>query len=283
MKSYKSLVDYIKDCNLKNIKVTNDCMAWIEYPDFNFIYNKLWLANSQDIDAGPMGVYPIKYPVIFKPIINLFGMSRGFKIINNEEEYNKNIKDGFFWEEYLDGEHNCIDLIIQEGEVKFTSALKSFSDGEGGFIYHSSIPDFELPEHLIFWLKLHFGDYTGCLNIETINELIIEGHLRLNGDFHLYDENFVKHLDLFFMERKWNLDFTIKKTNLLPIFVRKDFDMVNSENLKNKIIKILGINNIISFQQDNISSRCQSEWKSRLFMFEIKYLDFNLIQKIKNL
>ena len=33
-----------------------------------------------------MGVYPIKYPIVFKPIINLYGMSRGFMIINNEKE-----------------------------------------------------------------------------------------------------------------------------------------------------------------------------------------------------
>jgi len=283
MKLYKSLVDYIKLNNLENIKVTNDCMAWVEYPEYNFIYNKLWLANSQDIEAGPMGVYPISYPVIFKPIINLFGMSRGFKIINNEKEYNENIKDGFFWEKYLDGKHNCIDLIIQEGEVKFVSALESFSDGKGGFIYHTSIPDFELPEHIIFWLKLYFGDYTGCLNIETINGLIIEGHLRLNGDFHLYNLDFAKHLNSFYFDKKWSFNFNIKKTYLLPIFVKKEFKIENLDNLKNKIIEILGKNNIETFYQDDINSNCQSEWKSRLFMFEIKHLNFELIKKIKKL
>jgi len=283
MKSYKSLVDYKNNNNFENIKVTNDCTAWVEYPEYNFIYNKLWLANSQDIPSGPMGVYPVNYPVIFKPIINLFGMSRGFKIINNEKEYNENIKDGFFWEEYLEGEHNCIDLIIQKGEVKFVSALESFSDGKGGFIYHTSLPDFDLPEHLIFWLKLYFGDYTGCLNIETINGLIIEGHLRLNGDFHLYNLDFVKQLDLFYLNKEWNLNFEIKKTYLLPIFVEKDFKLENSEDLKNKVIEILGKNNMVTFYQDNINSECQSEWKSRLFMFEIKYLDFDLLKKIKNL
>ena len=61
VKKYMNLSDYIKKYNFKNIKVTDDTDAWIQNPDYNFIYNKLWIAQSQGISCGPMNVYPNKY------------------------------------------------------------------------------------------------------------------------------------------------------------------------------------------------------------------------------
>ena len=51
------------------------------FPKYHNIYNKLWLSEIQGVPCGPMGVQPGAYPVIMKPIINLFGMSReGLKL-----------------------------------------------------------------------------------------------------------------------------------------------------------------------------------------------------------
>ena len=281
-KQYKTLVDYINNLSLHNIKVTNDSSAWVEYPEFNFVYNKLWVAQSQEIESAPLGVYPNKYPIIFKPIINLLGMSRGFKKINNEKEYIENFKDGLFWEEYLEGEHNCIDLIIVKGDIKFYSCLKSYQNGSGTFKYHESLPDFKLPEHLIFWIKSYLSEYTGALNLETINGLIIECHLRLNGDFQLYDENFVKSLDNFYKNKTWEIkNFFLKKIYLVPIFIKKEdtkheiYKFINNsfKDLKKK----LTYNSILI---DNIESLCQSEHFSRVFMVETNCI--NSLNKLLN-
>ena len=84
MSTYKSLYNIIIDNNFSEKIFVNDSDAWLYNPDHQFIYNKLWIAQSQFIDCAPMEVYPNKYPVVFKPIINLIGMSRGFrKIIRN--------------------------------------------------------------------------------------------------------------------------------------------------------------------------------------------------------
>ena len=34
------------------------------------------------------------------------------------------------------------------------------------------MPDYELPIHIIEWIKLHLKDYTGSANIELINNKI---------------------------------------------------------------------------------------------------------------
>ena len=197
-------------------------------------------------------------------------MSRGFKIINNEEEYNNNIRDGFFWEEYLEGYHFCLDLIIVKGEIKFFSTIKSISGEKGTFLYHESILDYEIPPHIKYWIKHFMEDYTGAMNLEIINGLIIEVHLRLNGDFHLYNKNFVTNLDNLYEKGIWKLkNFKIKKKYLIPIFVSKDITQDKLILIKDKIIELSNKFKINSLMEDDINSNEQSEYLSRAFMIDV--------------
>lgn len=69
MTTYKTLTQIIKDNNLSDKIIINDSQAWINYPNYQFIYNKLWIAQSQFINCAPMNIYPEKYPVFFKLFI----------------------------------------------------------------------------------------------------------------------------------------------------------------------------------------------------------------------
>lgn len=276
MSTYSSLCEIIKKNNLSNKIITSDPMAWVNYPEYQFIYNKLWIAQSQFIDCGPMNVYPQKYPVIFKPIINLIGMSRGIKKINNEKEYDKYLKDGFFWEEFLDGDHYCIDLVLSKGNILFYSCLLSHPGENGSFDYHESIPEFELPEHIELWINNFLKDYTGCLNLEVINGIIIEAHLRLNGDYHLYNEIFSNKIsDVYEGIDVTFYDYKVEKLFLIPIFVYKDF---SKEVDKNRLMKEFLDNKITNVMLDNINSKYQSEYLSRFLIFSCDNLNkgFNI-------
>ena len=116
---YKSIDEIIDNLNLSENIIIDDFTAWEKFKDYRKFYNKLNLALLQNIEAGPMGIYPSKYPIIFKPIINLYGMSRGFKIIKSDKEYDKNIKDGLFWMEYFSGEQINLDFVILKEKIKF--------------------------------------------------------------------------------------------------------------------------------------------------------------------
>ena len=185
-KDYVSLNEFVEKYNLNEI-ITNDFDAWSKIKEYNFIYNKLWIAQSQNIESGPMGIEPNSYPIIFKPIINLFGMSRGFKVINDENEYNLYLKDGLFWMKYLIGNFYCIDLIIVNGLIKFYSCLQSFPNNDGTFKYHESLPDYILSDNIKIWIGKIFKNYTGCFNIEVIDNKIIEAHLRSAMENPLYN------------------------------------------------------------------------------------------------
>ena len=95
--------------NYPNIP-TNDKDAYQYYNKQCDLYNKLLLSQLQNLDAAPAGITPIKYPVIIKPIINLYGMSNGFKKINSLEEFREDKNIGLFWQTYLDGVQYNLDI-----------------------------------------------------------------------------------------------------------------------------------------------------------------------------
>ena len=276
MKDYNSLLSLTKKLNLNNI-ICNDIQAWKKYTNYHHIYNKLWVTESQNIDCGPMGILPENYPVIFKPIINLYGMSRGFEIVNNEEEYYDKLEDGLFWSPYFTGDHYTIDFIIINGVIKHSASLKCYADIKGSFKYHESIPDMNIPENVIKWISIHLKDYIGCANIEIINNNIIEVHLRLNGDYYLYDNNYTLELNKLFNENKWDLDYKINKKYLIPIFI-KESDTLLSINI-DILKKLLDNYNCDKLLIDNIDSLFQQDDIYRLIMFECDDLEKGLNAK----
>ena len=53
---------------------TEDSDAWLWYPKYRWVYDKLAVALSQGLVAAPHGVPPPAFPVFSKPTINLKGM-----------------------------------------------------------------------------------------------------------------------------------------------------------------------------------------------------------------
>ena len=60
--------------NIDDYCPKNDEDAWLLYPNYNFIYNKIFICQIQNLSYAPMPILPNKYPVVIKPIINLMGM-----------------------------------------------------------------------------------------------------------------------------------------------------------------------------------------------------------------
>ena len=118
-------------------------------------------------------------------------------------------------------------------------------------------------------IKVH-SNYSGPMNIEVINDVIIEGHLRLNGDFYLYDNNFVKNLSKLIDGEEYKLKVKKKKFYLFPYFVPNNFsqDIVNKEEIEEILLK----ENINNIRWDNLNSQFQRNDFNRLLMFKIHTL-----------
>ena len=65
-------------CRPPDVRIpTEDADAWSWYPDYRFVYDKIVIALSQGLDAGPHGVPPPCFPVFSKPITNARSLAGG--------------------------------------------------------------------------------------------------------------------------------------------------------------------------------------------------------------
>jgi hypothetical protein len=177
--------------------ITEDYQAWIEYPQYRWIYNKLELSIKLGYDAGPACVPITKTGnYIIRPIYNLYGMGIGShirKIDISEAKLMENhalIPPGYFWCEYFEGDHISIDFKRTKSPSGSIFAWKIFHAMQG-IENKKELTKFEK------WIRIELTDILlpdflneiDCpyLNIEMIGNKIIEVHLR-KGNQVLYGQ-----------------------------------------------------------------------------------------------
>lgn len=227
------IYDHLK-CNKNLIIPTNDIEAWNlpKNKEYQWLYNKLKVAQSQELDCAPMGIKPINYPVICKPLINLHGMGLNAYKINNEYDYYKyKFLSGNFWSEYLYGEFHSIDIILIKGKIEWYVCFRGEQDFElqGAFLYWELLPHYKLNIKIKYWVETNLSDYTGIINVECINNFIIECHLR-SGDINQIDlvsnkkdYKIMKNIINLYKNDEWEtIENKLPKIYLIPIFVTSD-------------------------------------------------------------
>jgi hypothetical protein len=159
---------------------TEDADAWQWYPQHRWVYDKLKVALSQNLEAGPHGTPPPRFPVFSKPITNLKGMGVGSRVLRSQADYEQNYTPGHFWMKLLDGRHVSSDLAVVGGVPRWWRHVTGKPAGGGTFDYWTvhAEPDAEIEARCGFWVREHLAGYTGMLNLETIGGTIIEAHLR---------------------------------------------------------------------------------------------------------
>jgi hypothetical protein len=159
---------------------TEDSDAWQWYPRYRWVYDKLAVALSQKLDAGPHGTSPPSFPVFSKPIVNLRGMGVGSRVLRSNADYERHSVPGHFWMTLLDGRHLSSDVAVVDGKPRWWRHVTGKPAGEGMFDYWTvhAAPDAEIEARCGAWVEKHLAGYTGMLNLETIGGAIIEAHLR---------------------------------------------------------------------------------------------------------
>jgi hypothetical protein len=161
----------------------DDCDAWIEYPEYRWVFNKLDLSLRLNYNAGPAGVAvstPGEY--IVRPIYNLSGMGVGAEIKYLDiDDYN--LPAGHFWCERFHGNHITINWKKEQGT--FVPAETAIGFREYGVpLYKFS--KWKLLDNIPSEIRL--PDFVNDIKIEKINtefigDKLIEIHLRWGIDF----------------------------------------------------------------------------------------------------
>jgi hypothetical protein len=187
---------------------TEDCDAWLWYPQHRWVYDKIAIAASQGLDAGPHGVPPPYFPVFSKPITNLKGMGVGSRLINTAAEYEENMTAGHMWTTLLQGRHISSDVAVVDGAPRWWRHVTAAPSGEGTFDYWTvhAAADAAIEDYCGTWIRRHLKGYTGIVNIESIGGRMIEVHLRISDQWpDLYGAGWVDALVRLYAEKRWTL------------------------------------------------------------------------------
>jgi hypothetical protein len=186
---------------------TEDSDAWQWYPAQRWVYNKLAVALSQGLDAGPHGTIPPRFPIFSKPIINLKGMGVGSRVLHSQADYDKHYTAGHFWMTFLEGAHVSSDVAIVQGKPQWWRHVTGKAANEGTFDYWTvhAEPDGDIETPCAEWVEENLPGYTGMLNLETIGGKIIEAHLRFADQWpDLYGPGWVEALVELYERGDWN-------------------------------------------------------------------------------
>lgn len=188
---------------------TEDFDAWAWYPNERWVYDKLAVAHSQGLPAGPHGTTPPRFPVFSKPIVNLKGMGIGSRIMRSAEDYERHYRPGHMWMPLLEGRHVSSDVAVVKGTPCWWRHATG-KPGRGGtfdfWTVHAAADD-EIEQRCGAWIGRHLAAYTGMLNLETIGGTMIEVHLRLSDQWpDLYGAGWVDALVRLYHEATWRFD-----------------------------------------------------------------------------
>lgn len=163
-----------------------DGQAFNKYKKHNFVYDKLWVAQSQGLMCGKLRDLKknenIKLPIFIKP---RWGHETAtskncFKIKNwNEIEKYKSIPD-MMWSEFIDANEQMTDFLIVKGVIVFQITYY-YSDTQNEFIddwkliSSNNKPNYKMIE----WVNTHLNNFTGPVNVQYRSDKIIEVGLRL--------------------------------------------------------------------------------------------------------
>ncbi len=193
---------------------TEDGDAWRWYPEYKWVYDKLAVAESQDLACAPHGIDPETFPVFSKPIYNMRGMGAGSGVLRTLKEYKHRQRPGHMWMQLLSGDHLSTDAAVVEGQVRWVRHTVG-APLEGGMFDHWTVLAAARPEveaYLTTWVQTYMPRYTGMLNVETIGGRIIEVHMRFADQWpDLYGAGWVEALVKLYADGVWEFDDTQRR------------------------------------------------------------------------
>jgi hypothetical protein len=203
---------------------TDDPDCWLLHPAHRWIYDKLRIAESQGLAAGPHGVPPAAYPIFSKPIVNLRGMGIGSRVIASPAEMQQFSTPGHMWMTLLTGRHVSTDCAVEDGRIVWSRHATGAPWDNGMFRYWTvhAAANPELEQRLATWTLRHMRGYSGMMNFETIGGSIIEAHLRFADQWSdLYGQGWVEALVRLYAEGRWSFDGEARVDGYsMPLFAR---------------------------------------------------------------
>lgn len=163
-----------------------DKKAYNQNPHYNFVYDKLWVTKSQNVPCGRIENIKkddnINYPIFIKPRWGHKSASSKncFKVKNYEQlQKYKHLPD-MMWSEFVNGKETMTDYILLHGEVIYEITYE-YSEDQYVFTekWKYISPENKGNKIIENWISTYMQGYSGAVNVQYRNDIIIEVSLRL--------------------------------------------------------------------------------------------------------
>lgn len=163
-----------------------DNQAFYKYKEHNFVYDKLWVVQSQGLLGGELKNLKqndnIKLPIFIKPRWGheTASSKNCFKIKSWEEiDQYKDMPD-MMWSEFIDAKEQMTDYILINGQIVHQLTYV-YSDSQNEFIddWKYISPENKPIPKITDWVNRHMTGFTGAVNVQYRGDKIIEVGLRL--------------------------------------------------------------------------------------------------------
>lgn len=228
----------------------NDQQAWLQYQQYRDIYNCQKLAEFQNLYHAIMPIRPLtnQYPIVLRPITDLYETMDQY-IIKNDHDFWKHWSSFGFWMKKFEPPHDSFEILIKNGKIKWHTCFRAYYLNHTSLIdYWEGLPYEKLPPIILKLISEFLSDFTGCLQVESMNKKIVSCHLRMKNLYRFPDKRILVEAIRLYQKKSWTLSYCPPKIYLFMIWCRK---LIKNQLVMNEIIKICQTHQIDTYQKSN--------------------------------
>jgi len=161
-----------------------DLVAYKKNPRYRFVYDKLYVTQSQQLDGGTLDELrnkTVTYPIFIKPRWGhkTSSSKNCYKIKSRAELEQHFDTPDMMWSTFIDDKEQMTDFILVNGDIVYQLTYE-YSEKQHGFadmwkyISSDNVP----PADVVEWVQRNMIGYTGPCNVQYRGTYIIEVGLR---------------------------------------------------------------------------------------------------------
>jgi hypothetical protein len=193
-----------------------DMQAYNAFPNHQFVYDKLFIAKSQNMKGGELNELANSskgpdFPIFIKPRYgHKSASSKNCYKINRYADLGPHFaKREMMWSEFVDATESMTDFILVNGKIVYQLTYV-YSDKQHGFsdAWKYISADNAPPSAIIDWVHRNMTGYTGPLNVQYRSDKIIEVGMRFaRGGIYLESTDnatLINNINSFWKNKTWN-------------------------------------------------------------------------------
>jgi hypothetical protein len=158
-----------------------DMQAYKLNPKHRFVYDKLFIIQSQPLPCGELKDFKGEFPIFIKPRWgHKTASSKNCYKIKSYEELTPHLhKKHMMWSSFIDAKEGMTDFVLVNGEIVYQLTYV-YSEKQYGFadVWKHVSSDNTPPVEVVEWVNKYLSGYTGPLNVQYRDTTIIEVGMR---------------------------------------------------------------------------------------------------------